>query len=232
MPAAASSRARAAAALALAACLLVVIGQFTDLDLRLADAAYDVQTQAFPLRHAWLTERFNHGLLRTALVGLGMGMLLLAAWDGWRPLPWGSLRRRQLRVVALAAALIPALVALLKQASSSHCPWDLQRYGGVEPYLRLLDPVPAGVAAGHCMPGGHASSALWLAAFAVFFLPARPRLAWAAGALLMGAGIATGWLQQLRGAHFLTHTLWSAWLACAVLLALSCSGLWPGTNAA
>jgi membrane-associated PAP2 superfamily phosphatase len=27
-------------------------------------------------------------------------------------------------------------------------------------------------------------------------------------------------MQQMRGAHFLTHTLWSAWIACAIVLLL------------
>ncbi|UUZ57577.1 hypothetical protein LP419_13670 [Massilia sp. H-1] len=27
-----------------------------------------------------------------------------------------------------------------------------------------------------------------------------------------------GWIQQLRGAHFLTHTLWSMWIACALVI--------------
>lgn len=224
MPAAArldrGSAVGAVVLLLVAACAIVWIGAFTDLDLQLADAAWNAQLHDFPLRHAWLTERFNHVLLKRALTGLGVGMVALAAWDCWRPLRWTALRRAQVRTVALSALLIPSLTALLKHFSSSHCPWDLARYGGVEPYVRLLDAVPAGIPAGGCMPAGHASSALWLVAFAVFLLPARPRLAAAAAGVLLGFGLGVGWLQQLRGAHFLTHTLWSAWIACAVLAAL------------
>ena len=33
---------------------------------------------------------------------------------------------------------------------------------------------------------------------------------------LLGLGMLLGGVQQLRGAHFLTHTLWTAWIACAV----------------
>jgi membrane-associated PAP2 superfamily phosphatase len=29
-----------------------------------------------------------------------------------------------------------------------------------------------------------------------------------------------GYLQQLRGAHFMTHTLWSIWIACTIVVAL------------
>lgn len=206
--------------LLLAALAIVWIGQYTDLDLQLADAVYDAGQGVFPWRHAWLTERFNHVLLRRALVALGIGMVALALLDWWRPGRYGALRRRQIRVVACSAVLIPASIALLKQFSGSHCPWDLARYGGVAPYVRLLERMPDGLAPGGCMPAGHASGALWMVSLAVFLLPARPRSAAAAGMLLLAFGCATGWLQQLRGAHFLTHTLWSAWIACAVLVVL------------
>ena len=56
-------------------------------------------------------------------------------------------------------------------------------------------------------------SALWLVALAVFWLPHRPRMAAAVGGVMLAFGMAVGWMQQLRGAHFLTHTLWSMWIA-------------------
>jgi membrane-associated PAP2 superfamily phosphatase len=73
---------------------------------------------------------------------------------------------------------------------------------------------------GQCMPAGHASAGLWLVALAVFWLPERPRLAGAVGAAMLALGFAMGWVQQLRGAHFLSHTLWSMWIACAIVTVL------------
>lgn len=208
----ATTRLSSCAALALAALLIGWLGTYTDIDLRLADAAFDAQSQTFPWRHAWLTETFGHVLLKRALTGVALLMIALALW----PLR----RSAKVRLVAMSAVLVPLIIAGLKQISSSHCPWDIDRYGGTAPYVRLLDAMPGSIDAGHCMPGGHASSALWLIAFAVFPLPARPRLAAACFSVLLAFGVAVGWLQQLRGAHFLTHTLWSAWIACAVFLAL------------
>jgi membrane-associated PAP2 superfamily phosphatase len=130
---------------------------------------------------------------------------------------WKSLRKLQIRVVALSAILVPAAISILKQASSSHCPWDLDRYGGSEPYVRLLEATPFGISSGNCMPAGHASSALWLISLAVFFYPQRPRAAAATAGLMLWVGFSVGWMQQLRGAHFLTHTLWSMWIACAII---------------
>lgn len=70
------------------------------------------------------------------------------------------------------------------------------------------------------LAAGHASSALWLVSVAVYWLPARPARAAGMALLALLPGLALGWLQQLRGAHFLTHTLWSAWIACALVLLL------------
>src|SRR5690606_5169625 len=90
-------------------------------------------------------------------------------------------------------------------------------YGGDAPFLRLLDSVPTGFDIGHCFPAGHATVGLWLAALCVFWLPHKPRAALTAFCAGLGVGLLLGWVQQMRGAHFLFHTLWSAWLTCLII---------------
>lgn len=217
-----SRAARAAGAgLLLSALSILWIGYATDIDILLADAAFDEVTRTFPMRHAWLAETFNHVILKSVLSALAALAVVLALWDAIRPYRgWKASRRVGLRVVAMSAVLVPVAISLLKRASASHCPWDLQRYGGIEPYIRLLDWMPAGVSPGHCMPAGHASSALWLISIAAFWWPHDRRKGLIAGGSALALGIMVGWVQQLRGAHFLTHTLWSAWLACAFVMAI------------
>jgi len=212
---------RIGAVLLASAAFILWLGRGTDIDLMLADAVYDAGLQDFPWRHAWLTETFSHGILKLALTFAAAGCILAALHDALRRPPGRSpLQRLRLRVIGLSALLVPLIISSLKQASVAHCPWDLARYGGNEPYLRLFDALPFGVQPGHCLPAGHASSALWLVSLCVLWLPARPRTALrvAVAALMFGGLI--GWLQQLRGAHFLTHTLWSLWIACAVVFVL------------
>jgi len=205
-------------ALLVSALLILWIGNNTDIDLALADAMFDRARNVFPWQHAWLAERFNHEILKTVLQVLGFTVVGVASWDCFKPFrSWTVARRTGMRVLALSALLVPAAISLLKRFSDSHCPWDLQRYGGNEPYVRLLEMMPAGIPSGHCLPAGHASSALWLLAVVVFWLPARPRMAAAVGAAMLAFGFAVGWMQQLRGAHFLTHTLWSVWIAVAIV---------------
>ena len=148
---------RIAAALFAGAAGILWLGSATDIDLMLADAVYDAGLRDFPWRHAWLTETFSHGILKTAFTLAAVGCILAALHDMVRPHP------------------------------------------GRAPYLRLFDALPFGVQPGHCLPAGHASSAL------------------CAGLAALAFGGAVGWLQQLRGAHFLMHTLWSVWIACAVV---------------
>jgi membrane-associated PAP2 superfamily phosphatase len=210
--------------LMLAAPAIAWLGQFSDIDLRLADMLFDAQAKTFPWRHAWLAETFNHVVVKQLCMLAAVGFVGVAVLDLFRPSPRRSaLDRLRLRVVALSAVLVPLTIGMIKQASVSHCPWDLARYGGEQPYFRLFDALPAGVAAGHCMPAGHASSALWLVALAVYWLPAPARGARQAALAALAAlafGAASGWLQQMRGAHFLTHTLWSMWISCAIVLGL------------
>ncbi|WP_374694341.1 phosphatase PAP2 family protein [Janthinobacterium sp. J1-1] len=111
-------------------------------------------------------------------------------------------------------------MSLLKRRSRSHCPWDIDQFGGTVPYYRLLEFMPDFVIAGNCFPAGHASGGLWLISLCVFWLPAEPKKAILAGVAGLAVGLTMGISQQLRGAHFLSHTLWSIWFAAALILAL------------
>lgn len=206
--------------LLIAALFILWLGNFTDVDIALADAMFDRNQGIFPMRQAWLTDRFNHVLLKAALVIAGAVVGLLNLWDLFSQLPWRPATRSSMRILGLSAVLVPAAIGAMKRYSASHCPWDLDRYGGQESYIRLLEAVPAGVTAGHCLPAGHASSALWLVALAVFWLPSKPRTATLIACALLLFGFAVGWMQQLRGAHFLSHTLWSMWIAAYIVDAL------------
>lgn len=201
----------------ISAIAILWLGNFTDVDIALANAMFDEEKGFFPWRDAWLADRFNHVLLKRALVAAGVTVVLLNLWDLFRRLPWRPTTRISMRILGLSALLVPAVISGIKRFSTSHCPWDIDRFGGQEPYIRLLEALPAGVTAGHCMPAGHASSALWLVALAVFCLPSSPRAAAAIACVLLLFGFAVGWMQQLRGAHFLSHTLWSMWIAAVIV---------------
>lgn len=204
----------------LASALVILwLGEYTNVDLLLANWFYDAQSHTFPWRYHWITSTFLHYWVKKAIVAFGFLLMAVALVDAVKHLPgisaWPRIR---LRMVAWSALLVPWVISTIKSYSVLACPWDLQRYGGDAPYLRLLDAVPPGLPPGHCFPAGHASAGLWLAAFAVFWLPAQPAKAMRVFLAGLSVGIFLGIVQQVRGAHFLTHTLWSVWIAIAIML--------------
>lgn len=203
------------AALLLAALAILWLGEFTDLDMLLARAAWDPVLGDFPWRHAWLAETVGHHLLRNLCVAAGAGVIGAVLYD-LRFAAFSAWMRLRMRVLALCAILVPLSVSVAKHSSALSCPWDLKAFNGTQPYFRLLDAVPHGAVAGHCWPGGHASGFLWMLGIVVFWLPHRPRRAAVVAAMVLAAGLGVGWIQQLRGAHFLSHTLWSMWIASAL----------------
>lgn len=205
-----------------AALVLAFIGRYTTLDLQLADAMFDFGAMRFPWQDHWFFANFLHHTVKALMLGVALAPAAALLVD--RFTKHGLLDKRTrsiLLLITASALLIPLTISVLKTTSIHHCPWNLERYGGFAPYLRLFDSLPPGVSAGHCFPAGHASSGLWLAAAAVFFLPGRPGRAVAAFLIGIVPGLALGVGQQMRGAHFLTHTLWSAWIAALVILVLA-----------
>lgn len=172
----------------------------------------------FAWRDAWLTSTLLHGGGRLIASLLLMFMAVDAVRPLWLPQqdPSRAERRRWLGVTLAGLMLVPAL----KRMSRSSCPWDLAPFGGMAAYvphwqLGLTDGGP-----GHCFPSGHAVAAF--AFFGGYFLWRRHRPVAArrglAGVCLAGAVF--GAAQVVRGAHFVSHVLWSAWI-CWVLCTIA-----------
>lgn len=109
---------------------------------------------------------------------------------------------------------------MLKHASLHGCPWDLALCGGDLPYFPLFSSLPVGVQAGACFPAGHPSGGFALMAFYFAFRQIKPQFA--IGMLWLGLvfGLAMGFSQVMRGAHFLSHVLWSGWVVWVSLVVL------------
>lgn len=208
-------------ALLIFAAFNILVGQFTNIDLMIEDYYFDANTQQFIWKNTWFAKDFMHGYVKYVITDIGYLLLLIVVLDfiyPWRVISqWLRIR---LRFVAIASLVISTLVAVFKHFSALHCPWDETRYGGFAPFIRLFDAVPSTMQPGHCFPAGHATVGLWLAALCVFWLPHQPKKAFAIFAAGLSVGFALGWVQQMRGAHFLFHTLWSIWIAALVVVAM------------
>ncbi len=186
--------------------LALAAWEASGLDLWLADLA--ATPEGFSSRHHVLLEQVLHDGAR-AVVVLLFAALALSVWRPLGPLRALAPRRRAWLLVAVTGALL--LPAALKRLSATSCPWDLLQFGGNLPYVPHWQWWHTDGGPGHCFPAGHASAGFaWLAGY--FAWPAGSaaarRCLW--GALAMG--LVLGIAQQLRGAHFMSHTLWTAWI--------------------
>lgn len=193
--------------LPLLAVALGVLLEYLDLDLSLESLFYDAATRSWLWREHWLTQAVLHdgGRLIVNLVGvttlLGIGAsLVFAPMVGYR---------KTLICLLLAMASGPLLVGYFKSVSHIYSPWDLALFGGKQEYVKLFDAVPRGAPVGHAFPAGHASGGFALTAsyFALGMTHPRRRF-WGLG-LGLGLGFLFGFAQQMRGAHFLSHDLFS-----------------------
>ncbi len=163
----------------------------------------------FPLRDDWFFVSVMHEDARRA----GWVLMVLLAATVWWPVGWlrrlATADRMQMAISALAAL---AVIAVFKRVSATSCPWDLAEFGGVARYVSHWSQGVFDGGGGHCFPAGHAAAGF---AFLGGHFPLRRRLPraarwWLAASLV--AGFTLGLAQQVRGAHFMSHTLWTAWL--------------------
>ncbi len=154
-----------------------------------------------------------------------ISMVLVVALLVGVVIPWGFLRRlgagdrAQLALSVLGGI---ALSTLVKRLSATSCPWDLLQFGGSLPYVSHWAWGTYDGGAGHCFPAGHASAAFCFVGAWFVLRRAAPASAprWLVVAVV--AGLVLGLAQQVRGAHYVSHTLWTAWICWTVGLLGEC----------
>jgi membrane-associated PAP2 superfamily phosphatase len=181
------------------------------------------------LQHTWVLERVLHEGVRQAATGL---FVLIGVWALW-PVRWNhellsvlTLPRRERWAVLGLVTLSLIVVNLIKNASQTSCPWDLQAFGGPAVYVSHWTWGLADGGTGRCFPGGHASSAFAFLALALPWLmppedTSRSEVAgWRWLLAVLFAGAVAGTVQTVRGAHYPSHTLWTLVICGGVSLAL------------
>lgn len=202
--------------LALAA--LAYVGLGLGGDQWLADRLFAWEGGRWALKQAFLTDRLVHNVGKQIVAAAWLGVLLmwLLSWVQLGMERW----RRPLLYLVLSTAVGILAVGAVKAGSNMDCPWDLYRYGGDRPYFGLFATRPPGLPRGACFPAGHASGGYaWMSLY-FFFLAVRPRWRWAGLAAGIGMGLVFGVAQQLRGAHFFSHDVWTAAICWLTALAL------------
>ena len=200
------------AGLAVAALAIWAVFQQAGLDRVLTGLFFDANRGGFWLKESWWLSAVGHVGFKNAVLVLWTLLLVVGFVPLKAALPW----RGAARHAAAGMAIAVVLVALLKHWSVHSCPWDLVAYGGRADWFPLFGALPAQPGPGRCLPAGHSIAGFSL--FALYFALAShwPRAARYALAAAIVLGIAASAVQVARGAHFVSHALWTAWIAWAV----------------
>jgi membrane-associated PAP2 superfamily phosphatase len=181
--------------LAIAAALFcgAVLFHLTGLDATVSGLAFDTHAGLFPFKDQWWLRVAGHTALKWLMLTFWLACLAAG----------GAYRRGALHMAAIAIA-----VNLLREWSPYSCPWDLPAFGGSAPDT------------GRCLPAAHPLTGFaWFGLYEVL----RNGKVRAARVVLAGAcvvGVLAGAVQVARGAHFVSHVLWTAgicWLLALLL---------------
>lgn len=118
-------------------------------------------------------------------------------------------------ILILAIGSSVAIVSITKRFIDVDCPWDLIRYGGDKPFFPMFEYDTKYLPSAHCFPASHASVGFsWIALY-FYFKVTQNNFKFKALGLVIFMSLVFGFAQQLRGAHFISHDLWS-FLICLV----------------
>lgn len=199
--------------------LLAALLASTPLDISIAHALYfDEARSRWIGATSWWTNELIHrdgAWLMRSVAALALG-LWIATWLRSQLHDW----RRPALYFFVSIVLSVGLVGLLKALTNVDCPRDLAEFGGAFPFIHLFEHRPEALRHARCFPAAHASSGYALLAL-YFVLRERSRIAARFGlAAGLAMGLVFGIAQQSRGAHFVSHDVWSAMLVWTVSLTL------------
>jgi len=190
---------------------------FTHADLQIADAIFfNAARGAWIGEQNWWTNQFIHEggtwlirlLVVAGLVIAGLGKFDRRLW-AWR---------KPALYFAVSVILSVGTVGALKTVTNKDCPRDVIEFGGEHAYVPLFAHRPPELRNARCFPAAHASAGYSLLAL-YFMLRGRNRR-WGRIGLAVGVlmGLVFGISQQSRGAHFISHDVWSAFIVWTVAL--------------
>ncbi|BBP57713.1 phosphatase PAP2 family protein [Pseudomonas sp. St316] len=190
------------------AAIMLVLLEWTDLDMDLARLFYDPAAGGFIGRRSYFLENILHDRAKQVVIAFSVLAILgfIGAFFIARLKPF----KRELGCLVLSLALATSFVTPMKAVTAVQCPWSLKEFGGKETYSELLSPRPATNKPGRCWPGGHAATGFTL--FALFFVlrDRRPRLARLALIFAFTLGTVFSLGRMMQGAHFFSHNVWTA----------------------
>jgi membrane-associated PAP2 superfamily phosphatase len=187
--------------------------------LDLAVSAWFGDASGFALREHAVWGRGMYQVQRV----LGWSALAVLLWLTLRPRgSWVLLSRRERWAMLITVLAVVSLIPLLKKINTTSCPWDLAQFGGAAKaqWVSHWNWGVMDTGARRCFPAGHSSTALGFLTVPVFLLNVSRPWALRLLALVAVAGLWMGFTQVYRGAHYVSHTLWTATISLSIAIAV------------
>ncbi len=191
----------------LAFLILLTLIELNDLDLKISQNFYDNQLKQWPYKDYWITSTLLHsygGIFTKILLGIMFVALL-----GTRLKKDFYCYTLPMTFLFFSSVIGPCFIIYLKNKTHLYCPWDLVMFGGTRPYIELFDSISETLEVGHCFPAAHAGGGYTFISFYFFFLLVQPCYKYYGLSFGLLLGLIYGFDQQIRGAHFLSHDLFS-----------------------
>jgi membrane-associated PAP2 superfamily phosphatase len=190
-----------------------------DIDRKLTDYIFAIQGGSWAWKDAWITEVFFHKSGRALSLLLALIVLLLVIASHLTRL--SAAHKKPLLYLFLATSGSSLLISFLKSLLAVSCPWEFERYGGHLIDSGLVEQLFLRNGSG-CFPAGHASAGYaWVSCY---FFGLYYQSKWRRAGLIIPllVGVVLGLVQQIRGAHFISHDVWSLALCWFFSLGLFC----------
>ncbi len=184
-------------------CTALIIEWFR-LDIKLADTIYAFDKQQWNLKNSFIFKTLLHDQLKIVLI---CGLLLFCLIVLIRYKRNKSIKADSFLISSIIIS--SSTVTLIKRLTHVSCPWHIAHYGGNLPYESTFKQILAENLTTHCFPAGHASGGYALIALYYYMRVTRPSLRWIGLCIALLLGITMDFAQQLRGAHFFSHGLWT-----------------------
>ncbi len=184
--------------------LLMTVYQF-ELDFIIADFIYSRFEWSF--KKSFFIEGLLHKSARIVLIVIYLFLIYKLVKKNLDAADPAATYNLFILILAIGSSV--AIVSIAKRFMDVDCPWDLIRYGGDKPFFPLFEYNSQYLPSAHCFPASHASVGYsWIALF-FYFKVTNSTLKFKALGFVLLLGAVFGFAQQLRGAHFISHDLWS-----------------------
>ncbi len=204
----------------LAAVCLGTVLNLTNIDMWIASLFAD-GVNGFPYSKHWLTDTVLHAQAARLSGIMGVTLISFNIWQWIAPSfsPKIVVACRYLMVSWLSTLII---ISVLKRVTTLPCPWNLTQFGGTVDYVPIYNLFSSALTVGECFPSAHASGGygfIGLGFIALMFgQPMRK------GFLIpILIGLLYGGAQIVRGAHFVSHDLFT------IAISLSFAWFWAET---